>query len=178
MIFPWGSKAWCAIANENISGKTRAPRCSKGMRSDHNARLPPAIEGDADINKACRSLKGCGRNLDVQSITFLRCPGMEALYSGDEIMNASLDISRLRNCSAPGGIIFFNSISWLYEGQSNSFISAKSTMPPCFSMMRTARRASRVFSESILNEAEKMRKRIVLWSGSFEMLSAFAIDSV
>jgi hypothetical protein len=44
--------------------------------------LPPAIEGEADINRACFSLNGCGRNRDTQSIIFFKSPGMEALYSG------------------------------------------------------------------------------------------------
>src|SRR5215510_2101113 len=82
LMVPSGVNAWCAIANENILGKTLVPKCSSGIRSDHNPRLPPAIEGDADSSNACLSLKGCGRNLDTQSILFLMFPGMEPLYSG------------------------------------------------------------------------------------------------
>ena len=33
-----------------MSGYTRAPRCSSGMRNDQSPRLPPTIEGEADIN--------------------------------------------------------------------------------------------------------------------------------
>src|SRR5258705_11559603 len=80
---PSAVNALCAIANENISGKTLAPRCSKGILSDQSPRLPPIMEGEADIIKACRSLNGCGRNRETQSITFLRRPGMELLYSGE-----------------------------------------------------------------------------------------------
>ncbi len=117
----------CAIANENMSGKTRAPRCSKGILSDHSPRLPPTIEGEADINKACRSLNGCGRNRETQSITFFRRPGIEPLYSGEEIMNASFAKSRFLNSIAPFGMSPFDSKSWLKEEQSNSLMFARST---------------------------------------------------
>ena len=51
----------------------------KGILSDQSPRLPPTIEGEADINNACRSLNGCGRNRETQSITFFRRPGIEAI---------------------------------------------------------------------------------------------------
>ena len=47
-MLPSGVNALCAIANENIFGKTFAPRCSKGILNDQSALLPPPIEGDAD----------------------------------------------------------------------------------------------------------------------------------
>lgn len=49
---PSGAKAWCARASENMSGYTRAPRCSSGMRSAHRPRLPPTIDGEADSSNA------------------------------------------------------------------------------------------------------------------------------
>src|SRR5580765_3815509 len=97
------------MASENISGKIRAPKCSNGMRSDHRPLLPPAIEGEADISKPCNSLNGCGRNRETQSIEFFRKPGIEPLYSGDEIINASFAKSRLRNSFAPSGRVPFAS---------------------------------------------------------------------
>src|SRR5436190_11600337 len=115
-----------------MSGKTRAPRCSNGIRSDHSALLPPPMEGEADINKAWCSLNGWGRNLETQSMAFLMSPGIEPLYSGDEIMKASFAKIRLRNSSAPFGWELFDSRSWLKEGQSNSCMPARSTMPPFF----------------------------------------------
>ena len=49
-------------------------------------------------------------------------------------------------------------------------------MAPCFSMVVTARRARRVFNESILKEAEKTRKRNgLLWSGFLESSSLFQL---
>src|SRR6516165_3834245 len=102
-ILPSALNALCAIANENMFGNTFAPKCSSGIRNCQRARLPPAIEGDADITKACLSLNGCGRKRETQSMEFLISPGMEPLYSGDEIMKASFANNRLRNSSAPGG---------------------------------------------------------------------------
>ena len=103
-ISPSVENALCAVASENILGKTFAPRCSNGIRKDQRALLPPPIEGDADINKAWRSLKGCGRNLETQSIEFFRRPGIEPLYSGDEIIKASFARILFLNSSAPAGI--------------------------------------------------------------------------
>src|SRR6185295_965484 len=121
-IFPQGVNALCAIANENIFGKTFAPRCSNGILNDHSALFPPAIEGEADISKAWCSLNGCGRNLETQSMTFFITPGIEPLYSGDKIMKASFSRMRFRNSSAHFGYDLFASKSWLNDGQSNSFI--------------------------------------------------------
>src|SRR6185369_17100390 len=103
LMVPSGVNAWCADANENIFGKTLVPKCSRGILSDQSPRFPPAIEGEAEMRSACRSLKGCGRNLETQSILFLMLPGMEPLYSGDAMINASLAIRRFLNSSAPGG---------------------------------------------------------------------------
>jgi hypothetical protein len=75
------------------------------MRSDHRPRLPPAIDGDAESRKHCLPLNGCGRMRDAQSITFLSTPGIEALYSGEEIMNASAALSRRLNSCAGAGIV-------------------------------------------------------------------------
>src|SRR5437868_11313082 len=99
-ICPSAVNALCAVANENIFGKTLAPRCSKGILKDQSALLPPPIDGDADINKACFALNGCGRNLETQSMAFLISPGIEPLYSGEEIMKASFAKILLRNSSA------------------------------------------------------------------------------
>jgi long-chain acyl-CoA synthetase len=57
---PSAVKARWARARENMSGYSRAPRCSNGTRSAHRPRLPPLIDGDADISNPCRSLNGCG----------------------------------------------------------------------------------------------------------------------
>ncbi len=57
-MFPLGVNALCAVANENMLGKTFAPRCSNGILNDHNDLFPPPIEGEADKSKACCSLKG------------------------------------------------------------------------------------------------------------------------
>src|SRR6185436_2359462 len=111
-IFPSGVNALCAIANENIFGKTFAPRCSNGILKDQRALLPPPIEGDADINNAWLSLNGWGRILETQSIAFLINPGIEPLYSGDEIMKASFAKMRLQNSSAAFGCELFASKSW------------------------------------------------------------------
>jgi hypothetical protein len=98
-----GEKAWWACASENMSGYTRAPRCSSGTRRAQRPRLPPTIDGDAEISIPCFALNGCGLYRDTQSIAFFRTPGNETLYSGAAITNASTSSSRLRNCSAPGG---------------------------------------------------------------------------
>src|SRR5436190_18108333 len=155
-----GVKAWCAIANENISGKTLAPKCSNGILNVQSPLLPPTIDGDADISNACLSLNGCGRDLETQSMIFLRFPGMEPLYSGDEIIKASLDKSLFRNCSAPAGCEPSNSRSWLNEGQSNSLILAKSTFPPLPVITVEANFASFVLREFFCIEAENTRKDI------------------
>jgi hypothetical protein len=81
------------------------------MRSDHSPRLPPTIDGDADISSAWRPLNGCGRKRDAQSMVFFRYPGTDALYSGLAMMNASAASSRSRSRSAPGGIASFCSAS-------------------------------------------------------------------
>ena len=73
------------------------------MRSAHRPRLPPAIDGDADISSPWRSLNGCGWKRDTQSIAFLSTPGIEALYSGDATTNPWQASSWRRNSSAPGG---------------------------------------------------------------------------
>src|SRR5687767_8423845 len=112
-IFPSGENAWCALAKENIFGYTRVPKCSKGMRKDHSARFPPAMEGEADMSIALCSLKGCGRNRDTQSITFFSNPGTEPLYSGDDMMNASFANNRSRKVVAPFGKGSLFSTSWL-----------------------------------------------------------------
>jgi hypothetical protein len=50
-----------------------------------------------------RSLKGCGLNRETQSIELFRTPGIEALYSGLAITNASLAVMRSRiNFAAVG----------------------------------------------------------------------------
>src|SRR5436190_15270874 len=66
-----------------MSGYSRAPRCSSGTRTAHSPRLPPDIDGDADISSPARSLNGCGLRRETQSIAFLSTPGIEALFSGD-----------------------------------------------------------------------------------------------
>src|SRR5688572_12426527 len=123
-ISPADVNALWAIANENILGKTLAPRCSKGIRKDQRALLPPPIEGEADISNACFSLNGWGRNLETQSMAFLIKPGIDPLYSGDDIMKASFAKMRLRNSSAPVGCKLIVSESWLKEGQSKSIMFA------------------------------------------------------
>ncbi len=127
------------------------------MRKDQTPRLPPTNDGDADISKACRSLKGCGRNLDTQSIEFFKCPGIEPLYSGEQIMKASLARSLFLNSFAPSGILPFASRSWLNDGQSNSCILAKSTVAPFCSRTFLASRTNRPFNDSVLKEAEKIK---------------------
>ena len=52
--------------------------------------------------QAVAPLNGCGRKRDTQSIAFLSTPGIDALYSGDAIMNASL-VDASRSASAPAG---------------------------------------------------------------------------
>src|SRR5712692_1613723 len=113
-----------------MSGNTHAPRCSKGMRTAHRPRLPPTMDGDAESSKPCRSLNGCGRYRDTQSIAFLSSPGIEELYSGETTTKASLASSRRRNASTPGGNPPPSWSSWSYEGESNSCIDARSTVPP------------------------------------------------
>src|SRR5688572_4456980 len=110
-ILPSDVNALCAVAKENISGNTLAPRCSSGILKDQSDLLPPPIEGEADISRAWRSLNGWGRNRETQSIEFFSRPGIEPLYSGDEIINASFAKIRLRSSSAPVGWKLFISRS-------------------------------------------------------------------
>src|SRR6187399_1429215 len=84
---------------------------------------------------------------------------MEALYSGDEITNASFANSLLRNSIAPLGTVPFTSTSWLNEGHSNSCMLAKSTVTPLCSIIFLASLAKREFNDSVLNEAEKINTR-------------------
>ena len=70
------------------------------------------IEGDADIRSPCLPLNGCGRKREVQSMTFFRTPGIEALYSGDAIMTASAVTSRSRRRCAPAGMPSSVCTSW------------------------------------------------------------------
>jgi hypothetical protein len=51
-------------------------------------------------------------------------PGIEALYSGDEMMKASLSTRRRRSSSAPLGMPSAFSASPSYEGTSKSRIEA------------------------------------------------------
>src|ERR1700681_1575768 len=100
----------------------RAPRCSKGIRSDQRPRLPPAMDGEAESSSPCLSLKGCGSIRETQSIAFFRTPGMEALYSGEEITSASqLSRRRLTSRAPPGGPVSC-STSELNDGESKSAI--------------------------------------------------------
>jgi hypothetical protein len=48
-------------------------------------------------------LNGCGLARDTQSIAFFNTPGIDPLYSGDTITNASAASSRERNSCAPSG---------------------------------------------------------------------------
>ena len=101
-IRPSSPNAWCACASENMSGYTRAPRCSSGTRRAQSPRLPPAMEGEADMRSPCRPLNGCGRIRLAQSMMFLRTPGIDALYSGEAMRNASAASSRSLSRNAPG----------------------------------------------------------------------------
>jgi len=74
---------------------------ASSMTKIHDWLLP--LKGEADIKKAWISLKGCGRNPETQSMAFFKSPGIEPLYSGDEIIKASFAKIRLRNSSAPAG---------------------------------------------------------------------------
>ena len=96
-----------------MSGYTREPRCSSGTRSDQRPRLPPTIDGEADSKNACLPLNGCGRNRDTQSIRFFRSPGIDPLYSGDAMTNASFPSTRRFSSVAPGGKPSFACTSWL-----------------------------------------------------------------
>jgi len=61
------------------------------------------MDGDADSSSACLPLNGCGRNRDTQSITFFSAPGIDPLYSGAAMTNASFASSRRRSSVAPDG---------------------------------------------------------------------------
>ena len=88
---------------KHVGVDSRAPRCSNGMRSDHSPRLPPTIDGDAESNSACFPLNGCGRKRDAQSTAFFSAPGIDALYSGEAMMNASAALIRRQSACAPSG---------------------------------------------------------------------------
>src|SRR5512141_112251 len=88
---------------------------------------------------------------------FLRMPGMDALYSGDETMNPSVDSSLERNRSAPAGIPEEASTSPSYEGQSKSLIVARTTVPPAAATTEAASVARRSLSEPLRKDAPKMR---------------------
>ena len=90
---------------------------------------------------------------------FLSVPGIDALYSGDAMMNASLPWSRARNAAAPAGIPFAASRSPSYEGPSKSFIAARSTVAPLCSAIRAARAASFRLNESARSDAAKTSTR-------------------
>ena len=75
----------------------------EGDAQARTPRLPPTIEGEADSSRACRSWKGCGWKRETQSTAFLSTPGIEALYSGEQITNASVAFSRRRSSSAAAG---------------------------------------------------------------------------
>src|SRR5579862_5991854 len=156
-ILPFLSIAWCASASENMSGYTRAPRCSSGTRNDQRPRLPPLIDGDADISRHCLPLNGCGRIRDVQSITFLRIPGMELLYSGDAMMKASVFISLSRRRCAPEGTPApcSTSPSSSYDGHSKSESVARSAIHPFSSIVVAASDASRSLKEFLRSDAPK-----------------------
>src|SRR5262249_60636323 len=83
-------------------------------------RLPPAIDGDADMSRHCFPLNGCGRTRDAQSIRFLSAPGIEALYSGEEITSALADSSHRQNCVAGSGTPASRATSKSYDTQSKS----------------------------------------------------------
>src|SRR5687768_4511474 len=136
-----------------MSGYTRAPRCSRGMRSDQSPRLPPTIDGDADMSIPYRRVNGCGLKRDVQSMTFLSRPGIEALYSGDTRMKPSLPSRRSFSRTAPSGMCPSCSSSPSYEGQSKSDMDARSAVPPNDSTTCPASVASRSFSELLRRDA-------------------------
>src|ERR1051326_7925145 len=103
---------------------------------------------------------------------------MEPLYSGEEMTKASLASICLRKSVAPEGSPSLSSTSWLYAGQLNSCIDASSTTPPCCSITRAAKRASRVLSDSTRNEAEKTRNRVGIDAPStFDLFGNVAIQS-
>src|ERR1700737_614426 len=125
----------------------RAPRCSNGIRSDQRPRLPPAMDGEAESSKPCISLKGWGSIRETQSTAFFRTPGMEALYSGEEMTNASQPTRRRLNSRAPLGGPDSSNTSPLNDGESKLAIEARPPEPPLGSMVSAARSARRAFIE-------------------------------
>src|ERR1043165_7216589 len=137
----------------------RAPRCSSGTRSAQRPRLPPAIDGDAERRKPCLPLNGWGRKRDVQSIVFFSAPGIEPLYSGAAMRNASAARSRSRNRCAPAGSPSASSASWAYDGQSKSLIPTSSISTPRSSSTLRATPMRRALIESFRSEAANRRAR-------------------
>lgn len=111
----------------------RHPKCPQ-------ATVAAAIDGDRRMPWS--SLNGCGLNRETQSMAFLSAPGIDALYSGDEMTKASQPTRRRRNSSDPGGHVPSSWTSALYEGASKSDIDAWLTSPPLASMQSAASRAS------------------------------------
>src|SRR6267378_4650248 len=142
-----------------MSGYTRAPRCSSGCRRAHSPILPPVIDGDAAIRNACLPLKGWGLNRETQSIVFLRTPDIDALYSGDAIMNPSVATSLSWSACAPAGRPCANSVSRSYGGHSKSAIDAFSTAAPFSSATSAPSDASMSFIEPLRIDAPKTRSR-------------------
>jgi hypothetical protein len=155
-----GIEGLVAWASENMSGYSLAPRCSSGTRRAHSPRLPPDIDGDADISSPARSLNGCGLRRDTQSIEFLSTPGIEALYSGAATTNPLQASRQRRNSSAPSGnpSSYWTSVS--YEGVSKSRMDLRSTSPSLASMVTAARRPSSALSDPSRSDAEKTRNRM------------------
>jgi hypothetical protein len=117
------------------------------------------MDGEADKSSPCISLNGCGWWRDTQSMTFLSWPGIEALYSGEQMTNATAAVSRRCSSRGPGGSPSARWTSWLNDGASNSAIVARSTSPPFAVIVRAASAASIVLYDPDRSDAEKTRKR-------------------
>lgn len=135
------------------------PKCSSGTRSAHRPRLPPIIEGEDETSSACLVLNGCGRTRETQSMAFFSNPGTEALYSGDEITNASQRLILSHRANAPAGSPSESSRSPSYSGMSKSRILARSTSAPVSTIMFDAREASCALVDPARSAAPNTRTR-------------------
>ena len=121
------------IAERQVSlGEREHVRVDPGAEMLERARATPTPAIPADHRRRRRQqqavplVERLRTKAETQSIAFLSTPGTEALYSGEEITNASVASSRRRNSSAPAGKQFAPSASPSYEPMSNSRIDTKS----------------------------------------------------
>ncbi len=109
--FPDASNASPARMICTVAGRIRTPSAVSTCRSARTARTAPYGPGEAPMRSATFLLNGLPGGREAQSMTFLRVPGIEWLYSGVQMRRASEAAILSLNLRAPSGSPWLASMS-------------------------------------------------------------------